>query len=1110
MDFYAELDEVLALVHQRGRVTYRALTECFALDDDRLDAIRSELSYSHSDCVIDDGQGLVWRPPEPEHRDAERRQLTVLFCDLVDSTPLSTRLDPEDLREVMRSYYRACGDVIACFDGYIAQYLGDGLVVFFGYPHAHEDAAQRAVRAGLGIIEAVAAVNADLTERHAVQLGVRLGCHTGLVVVGEVVGDQRHELMALGDTPNIAARLQGAAPRNALVIGPLTHQLVDGFFACRSLGAPPLKGVTASLEIFEVLHESDARSRLEAAGTMALTPLVGRAGELATLERCWADAMDGHGAAVLITGEPGIGKSRLVHALTEHAAREGAWLTWCQGSPYHRDTAFYPFIDLFERRVLGARRPESPVDRLRKLEEFFEDSGLPLDDLLPHLCSVLSIPPGPGHTFPVLPPEQQKRRTLDALQSIVVRRSVLQPVLLVVEDLHWIDPSTLELIGLLIERISDVRVLAVFTARPEFRSPWQDHADVVHVDLSRMTSDEAGELVRCVARDTVMPKEIVVDVVAKTDGVPLFIEELTKTLLESGGLAERASESASVGSMLSLDIPTTLHDSLLERLDRLGRTKGLAQLCAALGREFSYLLLRAVSPWAEEDVDNGLVQLVSAEFLQQRGAPPDATYRFKHALIQDAAYQSVLKTTRQQHHQRIAQTLRTRFDDIVDTQPELLAHHYTAAGMSEQALPYWYAAARRALSRHANREAANHAARGLELLGTLPDTRHRAELELRLQAVLGPALSYVNGPHSVDANYARLYELGRRLNDDVAMSAALAGLSYARIVQGRLGEARSLAEEHVQIATQRRDALDLAEGHCMLAYAAWWQGDVTVTREHSRHSIAFYAPDRHLAVVASFNQNPRITSGYLYALSNWVLGHPSLAVEAMESTLAYARELNNPTAVGTSILFSAQLHQLRREPALARSQADEALAISSEQGLHALSLWCLLPRGWARAQQGDVVGGIADIREAMDRRRAFGMRAVWPWYYALLAEAMAAHGDCAAALTALTEGEQWVQRNDERLYAAELRRIRGEVLLRRSPPDPAGAERSFEQALEIARDQQARSWELRAAISLARMWLQHNRIDESRSLLEPVLAGFTEGFDTADLRDARDLLGRLS
>ena len=633
---------------------------------------------------------------------------------------------------------------------------------------------------------------------------------------------------------------------------------------------------------------------------------------------------------------------------------------------------------------------------------------------------------------------------------------------------------------------------------------------VTGIDLARLSADEAAELMRRVARNKALPEEIVTDVVAKTDGVPLFIEELTKTLLESDLLEEHASRFRLAGPLPPLAIPNSLHDSLMARLDRLSATKGLAQLGAAIGREFSYPLLRAVSPWSEKILDAGLAQLVASEFLSQRGTPPDATYRFKHALIQDAAYQSLLKSTRQQHHKRIASILEADFPEIVDTQPELVAHHYTEAGLTGQAIPYWHAAGRRAARRYANTEASNHARRGLELLATLPNSPQRDEQELGLQLVLAPSLSQITGPQSVEHIYARALDLARRVGGPAELNPALSGLAYAYIVRGRVREARTLAEEFLALAQPQHDALVSAAGHSMVAYAAWWQGDIVDVRTHCRRCLELADPAQDRGAVAAYNQNPALICGYLDALSDWMLGYPDAAAVAIDRVLAYARGLGHPYNLGIARLFAAQLSQLMRDPAAAMAHAEVSLRVSSEHGLHAVALWCLLPRGWARVQEGDTVSGIADIREAMDRRRAFGIGAVWPWFLTLLAEALGASGDIEGGLRAVEEAEQWVRRTDERLYSAETHRIRGELLLRTSDPDPVQAQRCFEESLTLSREQQAKSWELRAASSMARMWLQHNRIDDARALLEPVYTWFTEGFATPDLRDARELLQQLS
>jgi class 3 adenylate cyclase/predicted ATPase len=1112
MDFYTVLTEVENLLRSRGRVSYRALKIHFDLDDQRLDALRTELLYAHPGTVSEDGEGLAWTTgsASTSGQGAERRQLTVMFCDLVDSTPLASQFDPEEWREVMGAYYDTCGKVIARFDGHIANYLGDGLLVYFGYPRAHEDDAQRAVRAGLGIIEAVGQLNAVVSEEHGVSLAVRLGCHTGLVVVGEAVSGTGHDDMVLGETPNIAARLQGVAEPNTLVIGALTHQLLGGFFACESLGNPPLKGVATPIEVYRVLYESTARTRLEALASTGLTPLVGRATEMRLLEETWGRVIDGSGQVVVISGEAGIGKSRLVRALTEHAAQHQAWFTLCQCSPYYQHTAFYPVIDLLERIVLRFKPQDSPAQKLANLEGFLVQSGLPLAETIPLFANLLSIPLSAEYASPDTTPEQQKHQTMRALITVPLHRAEQQPVMFVAEDLHWVDPTTLDWLNMLVDEIHTARILAVFTARPDFRPPWRGRSNVTFLDTGRLPSEDVAELTHQVAQGKTLPAEVVAEVVSKTDGVPLFVEELTKMLLDSGMLEERADRYELTQPLPPLAVPNTLQDSLMARLDRLAAVKALAQLGATLGREFSYRLIQAVSPWRDDILREGLEQLVAAEFLYQRGVPPQATYRFKHALTQEAAYQSLLKSTRQLHHQRIAATLESRFPETVETRPELLAHHYTQAGLTAQAIPYWQAAGQRAVQRHANSEAANHATRALELLSTLPDTPQRAKQELSLQILLGVSAGAVHGPQAGESSHARALELARRVGSTPELFPALSGYAYGQMVHGHMSRARALGEEFLQLAQPHHDPLVLAVGHRMLAYTAWWAGDFIDARNHSGQGLAFYTPEQHRACVASYTQDSGIVCGYVGALADWVLGYPTQALQAMERTVAYARELAHPYAVAITLLMSAQLSQLRREPEVARKDAEEALELSAEHGLDATALWCLLPRGWAIAQQGDVSAGISEIREGMKRRQSVGIGAVWPWWFALLADAYGADGQVVAGLEALEEALQWVQRNDERLYEAEVHRLKGELLLRQNVPDTAQAESCFQHALTVARNQQAKSWELRAAVSLGRLYQLQDRREDAYKLLAPVYAWFTEGFDTADLQDAKALLEELS
>src|SRR5262245_22058268 len=642
MTFEEILDQAIAMLQRRGRLTYGALKRQFQLDDAYLEDLKAELIEGQRLAIDEDGRILVWTgrvdgpslttlpvpqfgptpapadvqsiqalppPTALQSLDAERRQLTVLFCDLVDSTMLASQLDPEDWRTVVQAYQEVCTKVVARFEGHIAQYLGDGLLVYFGYPLAHEDDAQRAVRAGLGIVEAVDQLTTRLPQEPGVHLAVRLGIHTGLVVVGEVGGGPWQEQLALGETPNLAARLQGIAAPNTVVISATTFQLLGGFFACQPLGTPFLKGQAQPLAVYRVLYESMARSRLEAIGSTAWTPLVGREQEIGLLVARWAQVKEGIGQVVLLSGEAGIGKSRLVQVLKEHVAAEPqAWLTPCLCSPYYQNTALYPIIDFIERIALRFEREESPQHKLHKLEGLLVQYGLPLAEVVPLFATLLSLPLTANYTPLHLSPEQQKQQTLQVLLTILLRLAAQRPVLFVMEDLHWVDPTTLEFLSLLVDQGPIARVLALWTFRPDFSPPWTGRSHLTQLTLHRLPRQQAAEMTGRVAHGKALPAEVVEQVVAKTDGVPLFVEELTKMVLESGLLQERAGRYELAGPLPALAIPATLHDSLMARLDRLAAVKGLAQLGATLGREFSYELLHAVSPWDERTLRQGLHQ----------------------------------------------------------------------------------------------------------------------------------------------------------------------------------------------------------------------------------------------------------------------------------------------------------------------------------------------------------------------------------------------------------------------------------------------------------------------------------------------------------------------
>jgi class 3 adenylate cyclase/predicted ATPase len=1037
----------------------------------------------------------------------------VLFCDLVDSTVLASQLDPEDWRAVVQAYQDTCARVIARYDGHIAQYLGDGLLVYFGYPQAHEDDAQRAVRAGLGMVEALGQLNTRLSQERRVQLAVRLGVHTGLVVVGDVGGGSRQEQLALGETPNVAARLQGIAAPNTLVVSAATLQLLGGFFTSQAVGTTVLKGLAQPVEVYQVLHESMARSRLEAAGGARLTPLVGREQEIGLLLERWSQVKDGFGQVVLLSGEAGIGKSRLVQMLTEHVAAEPqAWLTPCQCSPYHQNTALYPMIDLLERVALRFDREESPQQKLRKLEGFLVQYGLPLTETAPLFAALLSLPLPDTYTPLALSPAQQKQQTLQALLTIFLHIAAQQPVLFVMEDLHWVDPSTLELLSLLVDQGPTARILALWTFRPDFSPPWTGRAHCTQVTLPRLPRRQAAEMTDRVAHGKALPAEVVEQVVAKTDGVPLFVEELTKMVLESGLLQEQEQGYALSGPLPPLAIPTTLHDSLMARLDRLAAVKGLAQLGATLGRAFAYELLHAVSPWDEGTLHRGLQQLVEAEFLYQQGLLPQATYIFKHALIQDTAYQSLLKSTRQQYHQHIAQVLEARFPEIAETQPEVLAHHYTAAGCTAQAIGYWQHAGQRALQGSAYAEAVAHLTQGLAVLTTLPETPARLQQELDLQVALGPALVATKGYATPDAEcaYTRARELCTQLGDTPQLFSVLRGLMLYYQTRGNVQTATQLGEQLLRLAHAQPDPAPLLLAHHQLATVAFHRGKPAVAQTHHTQALALYDPQAHRTLAVRYGIDLGVASHSWLGWELWSLGVPDQALQHSQAARTLAEEVSHPFSLAQALVFAAIVHQYRREASAAHAQAAAAMTLATEQGFASWLARGTVLHGWALAMQGQGEGGRAAIRQGLAAERATGATVWQPYCLGLLAEAYGAGGHPDEGLTALAEALAVTDTTELRYYAAELSRLQGTLLLQQAVPDAAQAEACFHQALDVARQQQAKSWELRAAMSLARLWQQQGKRAEARELLAPVYGWFTEGFDTADLQEAKALLEELA
>ena len=781
MTFDDILDQVITLLKRQGRVSYGAMKRRFDLDDAYLEDLKGEILFAYP-VVDEDGRGLVWTgeplltaPPLP---DAARRQLTVMFCDVVDSTKLSGQLDPEEYREVLRAYQSACVEAIQRFDGYIAQHLGDGLLVYFGFPTAHEDDAQRAILAGLGMLDAMQTLNTRLEQEHGIRLSIRVGIHTGLTVIGDIGAGQKHELLALGEAPNIAARIQSLAAPDTVAISADTSRLVEGYFTLEDLGRHTLKGVAEPLQVYRVLRHSGAQSRLDVAGTRGLTPLVGREQEVGLLLERWHWVKEGQGQVVLLSGEAGIGKSRLVQVLKDHVTSEPHTRLECRSSPHYQNSALYPIIDLLHR-LLQWPHDASPDEKLDTLAQALSQYRLPVQEAIPLLAPLLSLPL-PEDRYPPLTfsPQRQRQKTLEVLLAMLLEPSAQRPVLFILEDLHWTDPSTLELLALLMDQIPTVSFCALLTCRPTFQPPWSSRSYVTQVTLSRLSQPQVVRMAEHVAGGKRLPAEVLRQIVEKTDGVPLFVEEMTKAVLESGVLQEVHGQYELTGAVSALAIPATLHDSLMARLDRLVTAKAVAQYAAVIGRQFSYALLHAVSQLDEPTLQRELGRLVDAELLYQRGLPPQATYLFKHALIRDIAYESLLRSTRQGYHQRVATVLEAQFPETAATQPELLAHHCTEAGLNAQAVRYWHQAGQHAIQRSAHAEAVAHLTQGLAVLKTLPHTPERARQELALQTSLGPALMAVRGyaAEEVEHVYLRARELSQEVDDTAEHVRALMGL----------------------------------------------------------------------------------------------------------------------------------------------------------------------------------------------------------------------------------------------------------------------------------------------------------------------------------------------
>jgi len=1020
----------------------------------------------------------------PARAEAERRQLTVMFCDLVGSTALSSQLDPEDLREVIAAYHRTVAAVVARFNGFVAKYMGDGVLIYFGYPRAHEDDAERGVRAGLGLVDAVGRIDVKSTKLEA-----RVGIATGLVVVGDLIGEgSAQEQSVVGETPNLAARLQALAEPDTVVIAANTRRLVGDLFEVRNLGAVEVKGIAAPVPAWQVLRPSAVASRFEALRGATLTPLVGRDEELDLLLRRWARAKAGDGQVVLISGEAGIGKSRVAASLEErlHAEPHLRLRYFC--SPYHQDSALFPFIDQLGRAA-GFGRDDMPAARLEKLEALLARAR-PSDEDVGLLADLLSLPASERYPLPGLSPQRKKERTLEALIRQLEGLARRQPVLMVFEDAHWIDPTSRELLDLTVERVRSLPVLLIVTFRPEFQMPWAGQPQVTMLALNRLDRRDRTALVEQIAGGKALPAEVIDQIAERTDGVPLFVEELTKSVLESG--------------VSLVGIPTTLHDSLMARLDRSASVRRVAQIGAAIGREFSYALLRAVSRFPEDELHAALARLVASELVFQRGTPPEAIYSFKHALVQDAAHGSLLRNARQQLHAHIAEALEAQSPQLMDSQPELLAQHYAEAGLVDQSVAYWVKAGNRSRRSSAMAEAAAQLRKGLYQLALLPDTRERQRHELELRSALGEVLHAVMGQAAPETGQAvaRARELWEQLGSPSEFLSVLFRQSRFHMYRGETHVALRLDEEMLRLSHQREDSAGLVRGHLSFGRNLLCVGRFASSRTHLEEVLALYDPISHQLL-----SGLQTTSQGFLAIVLFCLGFPDQALAQSNAAIAEARRLAQLTLLASGLGIGTRLLSLFEDHAALDERADQLVAATNEQSFPFWRALGTIYSGSVKVKNGYVTKGMSLLRSGLAAYRATGAEAWMPHNLALLAAAYEIAGQIDEAATQLDDALQIVDRTGERWFAAELHRRKGGLLLRQGQSE--AAEELYCKALTIAREQEAKLWELRAAVSLARLWCDQGRRAAARDLLSPVYGWFTEGFDTSDLREAKALLDEL-
>jgi predicted ATPase/class 3 adenylate cyclase len=1163
MTFEEIVDQALAMLQRRGRIAYGTLKRQFQLDADALEDLKTELIDAQQVATDEDGKVLVWTgardaaprsagggptAPEPHEGqmpqvgpmaytprhlaerilaeqaalrargapDGERKTITALFADIKGSMDLLEDLDPEDARQLIDPALTLMMDAVHRYEGYVAQSLGDGIFALFGAPIAHEDHAQRALYAALRMQAEMRRYADRVRLARGVPLQMRVGLNTGAVVVRSIRTDDLHtDYVPIGHATGLAARLQSLANPGSIVVSESTFRLTEGYFAFHALGAAQIKGVSELVPVYDVVDVRPLRTRLQVATSRGLVRFVGRERELELLQRAWEQAKRGQGQIVAAVGEPGVGKSRLFYEFKRHCQRDSLVLETFSVS--HGKA--YPYLPLIE--LLQTYFQLTPQDDDRWRREQVTGKVLALDrhleDTLPYVAALVGIAEEAA-SLAQADPQVRRRRTFEAITRLLLRESLNQPVLLLVEDLHWLDSETQAWLTLFSDRVATARLLLLVNYRPEFQHPWGSKTYYSQLRLDPLGPEEAHTLLTALLGDRATLQPVKHFILAKTAGNPFFMEELVQTLVDQGvlrhdpaGGMQLAAPVAS-SALAALQLPPTVQGVLAARIDRLpAEEKALLQTLAVLGQEFAWSLLTQVTDQPEGELRRLLAHLQAEEFIYEQPAFPESAYIFKHALTQEVAYNAVLLERRRVVHERAAQAIEGLFAERLPEHYNELAHHYRRSGNTAKAIDYLHRAGQQAVERSAYAEAVSHLSTALDLLTTLPETHERSQQELTVQMTLGMALRVTKGSRApeVERLYTRARELCERVGEPPQHFRVLWGFWMMYNQRGDYQMMRALGEQLLSLAQRLHDPDLLLEAHHALWTSLFSSGEVAAARMHQDQGLRLYEPQRHRTHAALYSgHDPGVCCRYRAAPALWLLGYPDQAIASSQAALALAQQLAHPSSLALALYWAAILHHLRREVSLTQAHAEAVMALATDQEFSESLARATPLRGWALGLSGQGEEGITQIRLAVyGATRGTRDR---PYYLALLAEACAQVGQTAEGLEAVTEALARVAKSAGRWWEAELHRLRGELLVQPVAAPPEEAEACFQQALDIARRQQAKSLELRAAMSLCRLWQQQGKRTEAYELLAPIYDWFTEGFDTADLQDAKALLETLA